>query len=60
MLGIQLWEVHKDSNGHLICNKAKSPSTKKPLTVIAKQNPAAKRLTEEIKVYSEDDLSEIA
>jgi hypothetical protein len=32
---------------------------KKPLTVIAKRNRAAKGLTEE-KVYSKDDLQEIA
>jgi DNA polymerase III psi subunit len=60
ILGIQLWEVRKDSNGLLIFNEAKSLPTKKTLTVIAKRNPAAKRLMEEIKVYSEDDLPEIA
>jgi hypothetical protein len=59
-LGIQLWEVHKYSNGLLVFNEAKSPSNKEPLTAIAKRNPAAKRITEEIKVYSEDDLLEIA
>jgi len=59
-LGIQLWEVHKYSNGLLVFNEAKSPFTKEPLTAIAKRNPAAKRITEEIKVYSEDDLLEIA
>ena len=60
ILGIQLWEVHKYSNGLLVFNEAKSPFTKEPLTAIAKRNPAAKRITEEIKVYSEDDLLEIA
>ena len=59
-LGIQLWEVHKYSNGLLVFNEAKSPFTKEPLTAIAKRNPAAKRITEEIKVYSEEDLLEIA
>ncbi len=59
-LGIQLWEVHKYSNGLLLFNEAKSPFTKEPLTAIAKRNPAAKRITEEIKVYSEEDLLEIA
>src|SRR5215216_6498419 len=58
--GIQLWEVHKYSNGLLVFNEAKSPFTKEPLTTIAKRNPAAKRITEEIKVYSEEDLLEIA
>src|SRR5919112_5376556 len=59
-LGIQLWEVHKYNNGLLVFNEAKSPFTKEPLTAIAKRNPAAKRITEEIKVYSEEDLLEIA
>ena len=59
-LGIQLWEVHKYSNGLLVFNEAKSPFTKESLTAIAKRNPAAKRITEEIKVYSEEDLLEIA
>ena len=59
-LGIQLWEVHKYSNGLLVFNEAKSPFTKEPLTAIAKRNPAAKRITEEIRVYNEEDLLEIA
>jgi predicted transport protein len=59
-LGIQLWEVHKYSNGLLVFNEAKSPFTKEPLTTIAKKNPAAKRVSEEIKVYNEGDLLEIA
>jgi predicted transport protein len=59
-LGIQLWEVHKYSNGLLVFNEAKSPFTKEPLSAIAKRNPAAKRITEEIKVYNEEDLLEIA
>jgi predicted transport protein len=59
-LGIQLWEVHKYSNGLLIFNEAKSPFTKEPLTAIAKRNPAAKKITEEIKVYNEEDLLKIA
>lgn len=53
--GIQLWEVHKYSNGLLVFNEAKSPFTKESLTAIAKRNPAAKRVTEEIKVYTEED-----
>jgi predicted transport protein len=34
--------------------------TKEPLTAIAKRNPAAKKITEEIKVYNEEDLLKIA
>jgi predicted transport protein len=59
-LGIQLWEVHKYSNGLLIFNEAKSPFTKEPLAAISKRNPVTKKITEEIKVYSEEDLLEIA
>jgi hypothetical protein len=43
-LGIQLWEVHKYSNGFLVFNEAKSPFTK---VAITKTNPIAKRVTEQ-------------
>lgn len=54
-LGIQLWEVHKYNNGLLVFNEVKSPSTKEPITAIAKNNVAARKVAEEIKVYTEDD-----
>jgi predicted transport protein len=54
-LGIQLWEVHKYSNGLLVFNEAKSPFTREPITAIAKTSPIAKRVTEEIRVYTEED-----
>jgi hypothetical protein len=54
-LGIQLWEVHKYSNGLLVFNEVKSPSTKEPITTIVKNNAVAKKVTEEIKVYTEED-----
>ena len=54
-MGIQLWEIHKYSNGFLVFNEAKSPFTKEPITTIAKSNPIAKKVTEEIKVYTEED-----
>jgi predicted transport protein len=54
-LGIQLWEVHKYNNGLLVFNEVKSPSTKEPITAIAKNNAVAKKVTEEIKVYTEED-----
>jgi predicted transport protein len=54
-LGIQLWEAHKYSNGLLVFNEVKSPSTKEPITAIAKNNAVAKKLTKEIKVYTEED-----
>ncbi|MGA9844285.1 MAG: DUF5655 domain-containing protein [Nitrososphaeraceae archaeon] len=54
-LGIQLWEVHKYSNGILVFNEVKPPSSKEPIAHLAKKNPVVRRLTEEIKVYKEDD-----
>src|SRR5207302_9200577 len=54
-LGIQLWEVHKYDNGLLVFNEIKSHSTKEPITTIAKNNAIAKKVTEEIKVYTEED-----
>jgi hypothetical protein len=54
-LGIQLWEVHKYSYGLLVFNEVKSPSTKEPITTIAKNNAAAKKVSEEIKAYTEED-----
>ena len=54
-LGIQLWEVHKYNNGLLVFNEVKSPSAKEPITAIAKNNAVVKKVTEEIKVYTEED-----
>lgn len=54
-LGIQLWEVHKYNNDLLVYNEVKSPSTKEPITTIAKNNDVAKKISEEIKVYTEED-----
>lgn len=54
-LGIQLWEVHKYNNGLLVFNEVKSPSAKEPITAIAKNNPIVKKVTEKIKVYTEED-----
>jgi predicted transport protein len=54
-IGIQLWEAHKYSNGLLVFNEVKSPSTREPITAIAKNNAVARKVTEEIKVYTEED-----
>jgi hypothetical protein len=35
-VGIQLWEIHKYNNDLLVFNEVKSPSTKEPITTIAK------------------------
>jgi hypothetical protein len=58
-LGIQLWEVHKYNNDLLVFNEVKSPSTKEPITTIAKNNDVAKKVTEEIRVYTEDHLESV-
>jgi uncharacterized membrane protein YgaE (UPF0421/DUF939 family) len=39
----------------LVFNELKSPSTKEPITAIAKNNVEAKKVAEEIKVYREED-----
>ena len=39
----------------LVFNEVKSPSTKEPITAIAKNNAVAKKVAEEIKVYTEED-----
>jgi predicted transport protein len=39
----------------LVFNEVKSPSTKEPITAIAKNNAVARKVTEEIKVYIEED-----
>jgi predicted transport protein len=36
-------------------NEVKSPSTKEPITTIAKDSDVVKKVTEEIKVYTEED-----
>jgi len=54
-LGIQLWEVHKYSNGLLVFNEVKSSSTKESITAIAKNNAVARKVASEIKVYTEED-----
>ena len=54
-VGIQLWEVHKYNNGLLVFYEVKSPSTREPITTIAKDSDVVKKVTEEIKVYTEED-----
>ena len=54
-LGIQLWEIHKYANGIVTFNEVQSPAKKESITTITKGNPVARRVSEEIKVYTEDD-----
>ena len=55
-LGIQLWEVHKYSDGLLVFNEAKPPFNNERLAALVKRNPVARKVTEEIRVYTEEDL----
>jgi predicted transport protein len=54
-VGIQLWEVHKYNNRLFVFNEVKSPSTKEPITTIAKDSDLVKKVTQEIRVYTEED-----
>jgi predicted transport protein len=54
-IGIQLWEVYKNSNGLVVFNEIKSPSTKESIIAIVKKNAVVRKVTEEIKVYTEED-----
>jgi predicted transport protein len=53
--GIQLWEIRKYKNGIVTFNEVKSPAKKESITTIARSNAVARRVSEEIKVYTEDD-----
>jgi hypothetical protein len=39
----------------LVFNEVKSPSTKEPITTMAKDSDIVKKVTDEIKVYTEED-----
>lgn len=53
---IELWEVHKYLTDLLIFNELKPPEViKESIRTIAKNSPAAKNVSEEIKVYTEED-----
>jgi hypothetical protein len=39
----------------LVFNEVKSPSTREPITTIAKDSDIVKKVTDEIKVYTEED-----
>ena len=54
-LGIQLWEVHKYGNELLVFDEVNSLSSKESIATIAKKSPIAKKLTEQIRIYTEED-----
>jgi predicted transport protein len=53
--GIQLWEIRKYKNGIVTFNEVQSQAKKESIITITKSNPVARRVSEEIKVYTEDD-----
>ena len=55
-LGIQLFEVHKYANGIVILNENKPFYKTESLSTIAKKNSQLRRVSEEITVYTEEDL----
>jgi predicted transport protein len=57
-LGIQLWEVHKYKNNIVIFNEVKPFEAAESVSTIAKtsNNREVRRISQEIKVYSEEDL----
>ncbi len=59
-LGIQLFEVHKHTNGIVIFNENKPFYKAESFSIIAKKSSQLKRVSEEIKVYTEEDLLGIA
>lgn len=54
-LGIQLWEVHKYDKGLLVFDEVNYPSSKESLAIIAKNSSIAKKVTQQIRVYAEED-----
>jgi len=56
-LGIQLLEVHKYGDGTLTFNEVKpSTITKESIATITRNSVMVKRVSEEIRVYTEDDI----
>jgi predicted transport protein len=54
-LAIQLFEVHRYKNSLLVFNEIKPSDRRESIISVAKGNPLAKRVSEEIKVYTEGD-----
>jgi predicted transport protein len=55
-LAIQLYELHRYKNGLLVFNEIKPSDRRESIISVAKGNLLAKKVSEEIKVYTEDDL----
>ena len=60
-LAIQLYEIHKYANGLIVLNEVKPPERKESISTVTRGvSPEVKRISEEIKVYNEEDLLNIA
>ena len=60
-LGIQLYEIHKYTSGLILFNEIQSPfERRESISTISKGSSETKRITEEIKVYDENELLRIA
>lgn len=59
-LGIQLWEVQKYKNNIVIFNEVKPFEATESISTIAKTtNPQVQRISQEIKVYTEEELLKV-
>ena len=54
-LPIELWEVKKFSNSTVLFNQLKSPETSESITKISQKSEVVKEVSEEVKVYTEED-----
>ena len=55
-LGIQLYEIKKYENGIFLIDEIKPLETGKSIATITRSNPIAKKVSDIIKTYSEEDL----
>ena len=53
-IAIELWEVKRYSNNTLVINEVKKSRSAESIKPLAQQNAELKRVTDEIKVYTED------
>lgn len=53
-IAIELWEVKRYSNNTLVINELKKSRSAESIKPLAQQNAELKRVTDEIKVYTED------
>jgi len=59
-LPIELWEIKQYENNTVLYNQLKSPDTSESITVISPKSEAAKKVTREIKIYTEQDHLKLA